>query len=87
MLYTTITTQIELENETHFLIDEKIAIEVKSSKKVKSEHLAGLKAIVTEGKIKERYLVSFDPIEKYIEGVSCLHWKDFLTRLWSDKMI
>jgi uncharacterized protein len=74
-------------HEVDFLIGNKTAIEVKSSKKVKPEHLAGLKAIATEGDFTNRFLVSFDPSEKFIHGVTCLPWKEFLSQLWSDKIL
>jgi predicted AAA+ superfamily ATPase len=40
-------------DEVDFVLDDNIAIEVKASKKVKTEHLKGLKKIKDEGTFKK----------------------------------
>ena len=75
------------QKEVDFVINNNIAIEVKSAKKVKSEHLSGLKEIVAEGDFKSRILISFDSADRFVEGIQCLHWENFLKLLWSDKII
>lgn len=73
--------------EVDFVIDSKIAIEVKSSKKTKKEHFHGLKEISKEGSFKKRILITQDPINKTVDGVICYNWKDFLEDLWADKIL
>lgn len=72
--------------EVDFIINNEIAIEVKSSKKIKGEHFKGLKHITNEGLIKNRYLVTNDPLQKTIDGINCLNWEVFLEKMWSDKL-
>jgi predicted AAA+ superfamily ATPase len=72
--------------EVDFVIDQKIAIEVKSARKVKREQLSGLKKIAQEGDFKKRFLVTFDPTMKVIDEIQCLNWKKFLEDLWGGKI-
>lgn len=73
--------------EVDFVINNDIAIEVKSTKKAKTEHLAGLKHIQSEASFKKRYLVTHDTIHRTVDGVQHLNWETFLTMLWSGKII
>lgn len=73
--------------EVDFVIGDKIAIEVKSSKKVKKDFLKGLEQIQNESNFKRRILVSQDPIQKNINGIECFPWKLFLEELWNDEII
>jgi predicted AAA+ superfamily ATPase len=74
-------------DEVDFVINSNIALEIKSSTKVKNEHLKGLMKISEEGKFEKRILISHDPIEKTINGINCLFWKKFLEKLWGDEII
>lgn len=73
--------------EVDFVINNEIAIEVKSARKVKNEFLIGLKKIKDENKIKKRLLVTQDPLGKVIDGIICIHWQEFLSKLWQGKII
>ena len=73
--------------EVDFIIDDEIAIEVKSTKKVIPKHLAGIRALKEEEKLRKFYLVSDDPIERMHEGVSIIHWRSFLKALWAGGII
>lgn len=73
--------------EVDFVIGDKIAIEVKSAKKVKSEFLTGLTQVKNEGKFEKRILVTQDPIEGTVDGIHYYHWKSFLIKLWNDQII
>lgn len=75
------------QTEVDFVINNETAVEVKASKKMKIEHLKGLKIIADEGLFRSRLLVTFDPIEKEIEGIKCLPWDRFLKNLWNDEII
>ncbi len=72
--------------EVDFIINDCIAIEVKSSRKVKIEHRKGLIEIANEGSIKTRILVSNDPVQKTVEGIQQLPWEIFLEKLWSEQI-
>jgi len=73
--------------EVDFIINNEIAIEVKSARKIKKEHLRGLTAIKDELRFKERYLITQDPIEKFVAGIRCLPWNSFLEQLWAGAII
>lgn len=73
-------------NEVDFIIDDKIAIEIKSARKVKKDFLKGLDLIQDEGTFKSRILVTNDPTTKIVDGILCLNWKNFLDQLWNDEI-
>jgi uncharacterized protein len=74
-------------HEVDFLIGEKIAVEVKSSQRVTSADFKGLKVLSEEEIFSDFYLVSQDPVETKKGNIHAIHWKKFLERLWSDKII
>lgn len=74
-------------DEVDFIINNEIAIEVKSSRKVNSDHIKGLNKIMNEGQFKKRILVSQDPIERMVNGILCLYWEKFLIKLWNDEIL
>lgn len=73
--------------EVDLIIDQKVAIELKSTSKVQDLDLKGLKALKEEGLIKKYYLVSQDPISRISSGIEILPYKDFLAALWSGKLL
>ena len=71
--------------EVDFVIADKIAIEVKSSKRISKRDHKGLLAIAEEKKWKQMIIVSQDPVTaKFKNGIQHLHWESFLTKLWQD---
>ena len=68
--------------EVDFLIEKRIAIEVKATRRVQSEDNKGLKALRDEAAAQHYLLVSQDPVERLVDGIECLPWQTFLTRLW-----
>ncbi|MBI2343911.1 MAG: ATP-binding protein [Deltaproteobacteria bacterium] len=74
-------------DEVDFLIGDHTAIEVKSTAKVASQHLKGLKALAEEGVFKTFYLVSQDRVAAKKEGVHSLPWDGFLQKLWSGAIV
>jgi predicted AAA+ superfamily ATPase len=73
--------------EVDFIIDDEIAIEVKSTKKVTKKHLSGLLALNEENIIKKFYLVSDDKINRIEENyINVIYWKDFLIKLWANEL-
>lgn len=73
--------------EVDFIINGKIAIEVKSTKQINDSHLKGLKAIQQEEAIEHLYIISEDPIERVQDQIQIMPWKTFLQRLWNHKLL
>ena len=69
--------------EVDFIIGNKTAIEVKSSRKITSRDHKGLLAISEENNWKHLIIVSQDPIKAQFKNrIQHLHWENFLTKLW-----
>ncbi len=82
--YWKLTTQAEVD----FVInDMEIAIEAKSSKKITSEHLRGLRQLKLDfPKIKKRLVVCNEPyIRMTDDGIQIFPFKEFISWLWSHK--
>lgn len=76
--------------EVDFIInDMEIAIEAKSSAKITSDHLHGLRSLVQDHpKVKKRIIVSReDRARKTEDGIEILPYKMFAEQLWSGKLI
>lgn len=77
-----------LENqEVDFIIDNQVAIEVKTIEKLSGKHLKGLRYLMEEKKLKKYYLVSQDPIAMKQEGIFILPWETFLKQLWDGGVV
>ena len=72
--------------EVDFLIDEEIAIEVKSATTVSTRDLRGLQALGQENIFQRFYLVSHDVNDRKINCCYLLHWQTFLDRLWNGEL-
>lgn len=74
--------------EVDFIIgDFDCAIEVKSSKEVKSQHLKSLRKLSEETKIKKSILISLDPINRVTEdNIELLHFSEFSRKLWNGEL-
>lgn len=73
--------------EVDFLIDGKIAIEVKSSDNITHKHLKGLCALKEEN-LMDKYILISDEKEKRLEdGILIYPWKKFLDELWDGKIV
>lgn len=75
------------QHEVDFIIDDRIAIEVKATKKVSSGDLKNLYALQEENIFKSFYLISQDPLETKYQSIHCMHWKTFMKRLWQNEII
>ena len=76
--------------EVDFIVnDMELAIEAKSSAKITSDHLHGLREIVKDHpKIKKRILVSLEKRARTTEdGIDILPYPLFVQRLWSGQLI
>lgn len=75
--------------EVDFILGQhEVALEVKGSKEVKSNHLKGLKAFHDEYTTKQAIVVSLDTAPRLVEGgIQVLPWEIFLERLWGGEII
>ena len=74
-------------HEVDFIIGDEVAIEVKSATSLNKNHMKGLNMLQEEGMCKKYFLVSRDKILRQTDGVLCLHWQEFLTRLWQGELL
>jgi predicted AAA+ superfamily ATPase len=69
-------------DEVDLVVDDSMAIEIKATQKVGLKDLRGLLKIRDEADWKNLILVSQDPLDQVLEGITCLNWQTFLGRLW-----
>jgi len=74
--------------EVDFILnDMRVAVEVKSSNKIHSEHIKGLKALLEEHKVKRAIVVSLERNpRKLSNGIEILPWKVFFEQLWAGEL-
>lgn len=73
--------------EVDLMAGDEAAIEIKSARRVSQEDLKGLAALKEEGIVEKFFLVSEDKTAILRNGVHCIHWSEFLERLWSGEVI
>lgn len=74
--------------EVDFILgDHEVAIEVKSTDHVKSDHLKGLKAFAEEYVVEKKIVVSNDPLPRLMGNILVLPWQVFLEKLWANEII
>lgn len=71
--------------EVDFILDEKIAIEVKGKARLSKDDFKGIRAIQDEKLMKYHFIVSLEPTAREIDGIQILPWQQFLTDLWAGK--
>jgi len=72
--------------EVDFIIEDRVAIEVKSTTKVSRSDLSGLAALKQDGLVAKYYVVSNDPLDRLLDEVHHLHWRTFMQKLWRDEL-
>ncbi len=77
-------TQMEVD---FILGDHEVAVEVKATDNIQTRHLKGLKAFAEEYTVKKQIVVSTDPVERLVGGISVMPWRVFLQRLWDGAVI
>lgn len=77
-------TQLEVD---FILGDHEVAVEVKATDNVQARHLKGLKAFAEEYTVRKGIVVSTDPVERMVGGISVMPWQVFLQRLWNGAII
>ena len=74
--------------EVDFVIENKVAIEVKTSKNITGKELKGLREFMKENAVKDYIIVCRELFErKTDDGIRIMPWKLFLDSLWSGNII
>lgn len=68
--------------EVDFILDERIAIEVKGKDTIGGRDLRGLRALREEELLDKYFLVCLERRPRIIDGIEILPWEMFLDRLW-----
>ncbi len=66
--------------------DAKVAIEIKSSERVKPKHKAGLRAFKKEHPDCRLILVSLEPLSRNVDDIELINVLDFLKMLWNGEI-
>jgi len=72
--------------EVDFIINNDIAIEVKTAQLLQERHLTGLQALREENLIKRFICVCREDRPRWIDGILVLPWQEFLQRLWAQRL-
>ncbi|OFZ47642.1 MAG: hypothetical protein A2381_09500 [Bdellovibrionales bacterium RIFOXYB1_FULL_37_110] len=78
--------RLEKECEVDFIINNEIALEVKSSNHIHKDHLKSLMSFSDDFKVKRKIIVSRDPDKRTIDQIELIPYQDFLTDLWNKKI-
>ncbi len=78
--------RIEEECEVDFIVNQEIAIEVKSTNLIQKNHLKGMTKFSEEFKCKRRIIVSRDTDRRKVSNIELIPYKDFLTELWNGEI-
>jgi predicted AAA+ superfamily ATPase len=74
--------------EVDFILgNHEVAIEVKSTRMARANHMSGLKSFSEEYNVKKLILVSNDQSPRKVGGILILPWQDFLDQLWQGDII
>jgi predicted AAA+ superfamily ATPase len=84
MCYWRSTSQFEVD----LILNNRWAIEIKSTASIQDKHLKGIRALKEEGNIQNFAVISCDRYErKTTDGIIILPWELFLEKLWSGEII
>jgi predicted AAA+ superfamily ATPase len=72
--------------EVDFIVGDRLAIEVKATRKAQSLDAKGLRALKDEELGFSYYVVSQDPLARLEDGINFLSWNDFLEKLWGEQL-
>jgi predicted AAA+ superfamily ATPase len=78
--------RVDEENEVDFIIDEKIAIEIKASELVSEKHLKGINKFSSMSKLDKKFVVSLDKNKRTIGDIEIYPYDLFLKDLWDGKI-
>lgn len=69
--------------EVDFILDGRIAVEVKAKENVAERDLRGLRALREEGLLEDYLVVSLEARPRTVDGIRILPWRQFLGDLWA----
>jgi len=72
--------------EVDFILDERIAIEVKGTGQIQPTDLKGLRALKEENKLEKFVVVSLDQRPRRLGDIQVYPWRQFLTALWNNEL-
>lgn len=72
--------------EVDFIVGDRLAIEVKATRRAHSLDARGLRALKDEGLGFSYYVVSQDPLARLEDGINFLSWSEFLEKLWGERL-
>jgi len=73
--------------EVDFIINERVAVDVKATKRVSTKDLKGLKALMEEGLMEKYIVVCRENYPQLLDnGILVLPYEDFLSRLWNGEL-
>ena len=74
--------------EVDFVVENKVAIEVKTSKNISNRELRGIRAFRDENAVKDYIIVCRELFERTTEdGIRIMPWKVFLDKLWNNEIV
>ena len=74
--------------EADLILNNHLAVEIKSTTIVQDKHLKGIRALKEEGNIRSFAVVSRDRHErKTRDDITIFPWKRFLEKLWKGEII
>jgi uncharacterized protein len=74
--------------EVDFVLNDRVALEVKASSNIQSHHLKGLRAIHDDFPALNRIMVSLDERPRMTEDrIRIMPWRIFLTELWEGDLL
>ena len=74
--------------EVDFVVENKVAIEVKTSKNISNRELRGVRAFRDENAVKDYIIVCRELFERTTEdGIRIMPWKVFLDKLWNNEIV
>lgn len=77
----------ETQLEVDFVIDDKIAVEVKATEHVGATHLKGLKALGEDFPRMRKIVVSTEERPRMIDGIEIMNVSSFFKDLWDGKIV
>ena len=73
--------------EVDFILDLRVAIEVKAKRNIGNVDLRSIKALREEGLFDRYIVVTMEENPRKVEEIELLPWEDFLDQLWSGNIV
>ncbi len=70
-------------HEVDFILNEEVAIEVKSGTTITAADLRGLRALAEQYRMRRLLIISCDRMPRTLNDIEVLPWREFLLRLWN----